>query len=203
MNRETDEKWIKDTALLFYQIFSVDYEDERFENKLLQGGGGNSTLCSTWNQLSDSFIKYRISKRAYDLLISIINDSDRDMITKQDNCVTIPYNFIFKKYSYLFSSNAKGAVKRKKNGQYFHFDHNPSNKKVLKLLKSKIKENKDKEDFLKILTKYIRKIQTVDLITVEEDDIRTQADLKLEEKMDSFERDRIIDSEFYDLFISK
>ena len=186
MNREKDEKWIKDTALLFYQIFSVDYENERFENKLLQGGGGNSTLCSTWTQLSDSFIKYRISKNAYDLLISIINVPDRNMIIEQGNCVTIPYNFIFKKYSYLFSSNAKGAVNRKKNGQYFHFDHNPSNKKVLTLLKSKIKENKDKEDFLKILTKYIKKIQTVDLITVEEDDIRTQADLKLEEKMDSF-----------------
>ena len=49
----------------------------------------------------------------------------------------------------MFSSNAKGAENRKKNGQYFHFDHNPSNKKVLMLLKNKIQDNKDKEGFLK------------------------------------------------------
>lgn len=203
MSKKINDEWINDTALLFYQIFSVDYEDEKFQNKLLKGGGGNSTLCSTWMQLSDCFVRYRISKMAYELLINIISGPDRNMIIKNNNCVTIPSNFISKKYSYLFSSNAKGAEKRKKNGQYFHFDHNPSNKKVLTLLKNNIKENKNNDDYLKDLSIYIKKIQTVDLITVEEDDIRTQADLKLQDKMDSAQRDEIIDAEFYDLIISK
>ena len=45
MNKNFDDLWIKDTALIFYQIFSVDYADVKFEDKLLRGGGGNSTLC--------------------------------------------------------------------------------------------------------------------------------------------------------------
>ena len=200
MSKEVKDEWIDATALLFYQIFSVDYKDEKFENKLLQGGGGNSTLCSTWVQLSDCFIGYRISKGAYELLISLIKRPDRDLITKEENSVIVS-KIILKKYNYLFSSNAKGAENRKKNGQYFHFDHNPSNKKVLMLLKNKIKDNKDKEGFLKSLSSYIKKIQTVDLIMVEEDDLRTQADLKLQDKLDSSKRDEMIGSEFYDLII--
>ena len=69
------------------------------------------------------------------------------------------------------------------------------------LLKNKIKDNKDKEGFLKSLSSYIKKIQTVDLIMVEEDDLRTQADLKLQDKLDSSKRDEMIGSEFYDLII--
>lgn len=202
MNKKTDEKWIRDTALIFYQIFSVEYENEKFLDKLLQGGGGNSTLCSTWTQLSDRFIKYRISRNAYNLFINMIEDSDKDLIIKKDNCVTLPSKLIYKKYPSLFFNNAKGADKRKNNGKYFHFDHNPSNKKVLTLLKNKIRENKDNDDFLIKLSDYIKEVQTVDLITVEEDDIRTLADLKLkDDKMDSLERDEIINSKFYDLNI--
>lgn len=202
MDKKIDEKWIKDTALIFYQIFSVDYESEKFLNKLLQGGGGNSTLCSTWTHLSDRFIKYRISVRAYNLLISKIEENDRKLISFENGCVTIPSKIIYKKYASLFFNNAKGANNRKSNGKYFHFDHNPSNKKVLILLRNEIKANKDDVEFLSKLSDYIRKIQTVDLITVEEDDIRTLADLKLkEDKMDSSERDAIINSVFYDLNI--
>ncbi len=172
---------VRDTALIFYQIFSVDYEEDKFLDKLLKGGGGNSTLCSTWTQLSDRFIKYRISKNAYSLLMSLIDDSDKKLVIEKDNCVTIPEKLIYKKYYSLFFNNAKGAVNRKNNGKYFHFDHNPSNKKVFILLKNEISKNKDvdKEEFLRRLSDYIKQIQIVDLITVEEDDIRTLADLKL------------------------
>ncbi len=51
------------------------------------------------------------------------------------------------------------------------------------------------------MSSYIKKIQTVDLIMVEEDDLRTQADLKLQDKLDSSKRDEMIGSEFYDLII--
>ena len=203
MNKEAQKQWIRDTALIFYQIFSVDYENEDFSQKLLKGGGGNSTLCSTWTQLSDCFIKYRISEKAYDGILQKINATDRKLIVKNDNHVTIPYDFIYKKYHKLFFNNAKGAENRKKNGKYFHFDHNPSNKKVLLELKKEITNNKRNEEvFLKKLANYIKQIQTVDLITVEEDDIRTKADLnQKKDKLNSTERDKISKSSFYDLNI--
>ena len=197
-----DEKWIKDIALLFYQIFSVDYENEKFEKKLLQGGGGNSTLCSTWTKLSDPYKKHRISKKAYDMLIGMLDSSEQKLITKKGNVITIP-NTLYKKRQYLFSSNEKGAEKRKSKGQYFHRDHNPQNKKVLVLLMKYIKKNKDKEDYLEKISNYIKKIQTIDLITVEEDDIRYTADKKSKYNLPSSERDKLIGSEFYDLIISK
>lgn len=203
MNKDFDDLWIKDTALIFYQIFSVDYADVKFEDKLLRGGGGNSTLCSTWVQLSDGFVKHRISEKAYNLLIAMIKGEDGKLIYKNGNTVNIPYYFIYKKYKYLFSSNAKGAEKRKKVGQYFHQDHNPSNQKVLTLLKAKIKEIRNNKNYLNELSIYIKNIQTVDLITVEEDDIRTEADRKLSNKLEAIERDRLISAKFYDLIFYK
>lgn len=92
-------------------------------------------------------------------------------------------------------------MNRKNSGKYFHFDHN-LNKKVLSLLKSKVKEKKDNPDFLNELTDYVKNVQTVDFITVEEDEIRTSADLKLKDnKMDALERDKLINTEFYNLHI--
>ena len=198
-----NEKWIENTARVFYQIFSVDYEDEKFEKKLLIGGGGISIFCSTWTGLSKYFIKYRISKKAYKLLPTLVEESDKNLIRKEENTVILPYK-LYKKYHYLWSSNEKGAANRKIKRQYFQRDHNPSNKKVLSLISQKIKNNKDKKDFLKELSKYIQQVQTVDLITVEEDDIRTEADRKSKpEKLDASERDKLIGSEFYDLIITK
>ena len=75
------EKWIKDTALLFYQIFSVEYDDV-FIKKLLAGGGGNSTLCSTWTHLNGYFVTFRISEKAYELLISKVDDEDKEKIKR-------------------------------------------------------------------------------------------------------------------------
>ena len=48
-----------------------------------------------------------------------------------------------------------------------------------------------------------KNIQTVDLITVEEDDIRTEADRKLSNKLEAIERDRLISAKFYDLIFYK
>lgn len=202
MKKKVSDEWINDTALLFYQIFSVDYEDAKFNAKLMAGGGGNSTLCSTWTQLSEVFLNYRISKRAYKLLLNLISKEDKKLIIKNEKEITISKKIIYDKYRGLFFNNAKGVVNRKNNGKYFHFDHNPSNKKVLSLLKSKVKEEKDNPNFLVELTNYVKHVQTVDLITVEEDDKRTSADLKLKnDKMDAFERDKLINTEFYNLHI--
>lgn len=202
MKKKISDEWINDTALLFYQIFSVDYGDVNFNAKLMAGGGGNSTLCSTWTQLSDDFLNYRISKKAYKLLLNLISEEDKKSIIKTEKDITIPKKIIYDKYRGLFFNNAKGVVNRKNSGKYFHFDHNPSNKKVLSLLKSKVKEKKDNPDFLNELTDYVKNVQTVDLITVEEDEIRTNADLKLKDnKMDALERDILINTEFYNLHI--
>ncbi len=202
MKKQISAEWINDTALLFYQIFSVDYEDASFNTKIMAGGGGNSTLCSTWTQLSDDFLGYRISKKAYKLLLNLISGEDKKKIIKQENDIFIPKKIIYDKYRGLFFNNAKGVVNRKNSGKYFHFDHNPSNKKVLSLLKSKVKEIKDKPDFLNELANYVKHVQTVDLITVEEDDVRTKADLKLKEnKMDALERDKLLKTKFYNLHI--
>lgn len=201
MVKEVDEKWFRDTALLFYQIFSVDYKNEEFIKKLLMGGGGNSTLCSTWTHLSDCFIKYRISTDAYNLLLTMVEDVDKDSIVKKGNTIEIPKYLIEKKYHSMFFNNAKGVEKRKQNGKYFHFDHNPSNRRVLIKLKNEIENHKYSEKYLKKLANYIKQIQTVDLITVEEDYVRTYADQKSKDKLESIERDSLTSSKFYDLNI--
>ena len=52
------------------------------------------------------------------------------------------------------------------------------------------------------MASYIKQIQTVDLITVEEDEMRTNADLnQKDDKLSSLERDKISNSKFYDLII--
>lgn len=201
MVKEVDDKWFRDIALLFYQIFSVEYENEGFIKRLLMGGGGNSTLCSTWTHLSDCFIKYRISKNAYDLLLSKLDVDDIKFVNKKGKIVYIPAYLIEKKYHTMFFNNAKGAENRKTNGKYFHFDHNPSNRKVLIKLKTEIEQHEFSEEYLLELAEYIKKIQTVDLITVEEDDVRTYADQKSKDKLDAAERDMLTSSEYYDLNI--
>lgn len=191
-----DEKWIKDTALLFYQIFSVDYE-ESFTNRLLAGGGGNSTLCATWIHLSDAFVPYRISEDAYKSLIKKIDEIDRGKIRIVEDKIYIP-KYINKKYHSMFYNNAKGAENRKKAGKFFHFDHNPSNKKVLEILSSTIKEHKNDNGYLEVLADYIKNIQTIDLITVDEDDIRTWKD-RSDGAYSAAERDKMLKTKFYKL----
>ena len=62
-----NSKWIDDTALLFYQIFSGEYESDDFWHKLTLGGGGNSPLCATWEKFSNRFVLRRISVSASNL----------------------------------------------------------------------------------------------------------------------------------------
>lgn len=201
MSKEVNKKWIKDVALFFYQIFSVKYENKEFVKRLLMGGGGNSTLCSTWTHLSDDFIEYRISKKAYNLLLEKVESNDKKYIVKNGDTVSIPKFIIEKKYHQLFFNNAKGAENRKLKSKYFHFDHNPSNRKVLLKIKGKIEEHDYSDEYLEELSQYIKQIQTVDLITVEEDDIRTYADQNLKEKLEAHERDLLTKSKFYNLEI--
>lgn len=201
MEKDVNEKWIKDVALFFYQIFSVEYENEKFIKRLLMGGGGNSTLCSTWTHLTDDFIKYRISEKAYVLLLEKIEDDDKKYIIKKGNTISISKFIIEKKYHSMFFNNAKGAENRKSKLKYFHFDHNPSNRKVLLKLKKKIEEHNSSDEYLTELSQYIKIIQTVDLITVDEDDIRTYADQNSKEKLDAYERDLLTNSKFYNLEI--
>lgn len=188
------EKWVKNTALLFYQIFSVDYEDKAFIKKLLSGGGGNSTLCATWVHLVEFFIPHRISDKAYNLL----KEKFGEKIRLEENTVYIPKTIRDKNHS-MFANNAKGAENRKNAGKYLHFDHNPSNKKVLELLCNKIKSHKNDEGFLEELTEYVNSVQTLDLITVEEDDIRTCADRNFNGPLSSNERDELLHTTFYEL----
>lgn len=196
-NKINIDKWIENTALLFYQIFSVDYKDEAFMSKLLSGGGGNSTLCSTWMHLNDCFVPRRISKSAYELLLSKLDENYKDKIYLKENTVYIK-KIIFIKYSSWFANNAKGEENRIKAGKFFHFDHNPSNKKVLELLNNKIKLHKNDSDFIKDLTTYVKQIQTLDLITVHEDDIRTSEDKKSKTgPLTSSERDALLNTQFY------
>ena len=198
-----NEKWINDTALLFYQIFSVDYEDAAFLSKLLAGGGGNSTLCSTWTHLNGRFVKYRISKDAYELLLKKLGDEAKDMIRLEKGTVFVNKK-VYKNHAKWFADNAKGAENREKAGKFFHFDHNPSNKKVLELLNKKIKEHKNEDGFLKELAEYIKTVQTIDLITIYEDDKRTSTDLANPDgPLSSAERDKLLGTEFYDLVDEK
>lgn len=100
----------------------------------------------------------------------------------------------------MFHNNAKWAENRTKAGKFFHFDHNPSNKKVLELLNERIKLHKNSDGFLEELTEYIKTIQTIDLITVYEDDTRTSKDLDSRESpLSSEERDRLLGTVFYSL----
>ena len=194
------EKWIRDTARLFYQIFSIEYDDD-FKKKLLSGGGGNSTLCATWSQLVNYFVRNRISENAYNLLLTKVNSSDRNKIRLENDTVYISAK-IFKKYHGMFYNDAKYAQNRIAVGKYFHFDHHPSNKKVLELLCEEISTHKNEEGFIDNLTEYVRTVQSLDLITVQEDDIRTMADkrsangpLSLEERED------LLKGKFYPLII--
>lgn len=69
----------------------------------------------------------------------------------------------------MFYNNAKGAQKRIITGKYFHFDQNPSNKKILSPLNDRIKGFMESEvseqDILLDLSQYLKTIQTVDWIT--------------------------------------
>lgn len=191
MNKK--DKWIEDTALFYFRIFSAEYGD-LFLDKLLKGGGGNSTLCASWYQLSPVFVPERISATAYNLLIE-----KGFHVEKNKDVVTIK-NAELKSNHGMFYNNAKGSKKRIIAGKFFHFDHNPSNKKILSLLNEKVRSYMEslisESEILNNLAEYIKTIQTVDLITVEQDELRTNADCKAN-PLSSDERDDIINDVWY------
>lgn len=191
------QKWIEDTALFYFRIFSGNYGED-FLNKLLKGGGGNSTLCASWYQLSPVFVPQRISGTA----LSLLREKSFDII-EEDNTIRIKKSQIQENHI-MFYNNAKGAQKRIIAGKYFHFDHNPSNKKILSLLNERIKgfmeSQVSEQDILLDLSEYLKTIQTVDLITVEQDEIRTSAD-RDDLPLTNAQRDALINDTWYTLEI--
>jgi hypothetical protein len=195
MNKK--QKWIEDTALFYFKIFSGNYGDE-FLKKLLKGGGGNSTLCASWYQLSPVFVPQRISGQALKLL-----KEKSFTVIEQEEVIKIKRSEIKSNHG-MFYNNAKGSRNRIIAGKFFHFDHNPSNKKILSLLNEKIKsfmESKITEHEILInLSEYLKTIQTVDLITVEQDEIRTNADRE-GKPLSSVQRDKLVKDIWYVLEI--
>ena len=190
------EEWIRNTAIFYFQIFNAKYDD-LFLLELLKGGGGNSTLCGSWMKLSSKFVRSRISGSA---LIELEKKSIPFSI-EGDKVVILTKTL--DKYWSMFSSNSKGSEKREISGKYFHFDHNPSNKHILSLLNNKVKEinvvSLTQKAKIELLSDYISDIQTVDLITIKQDDERTKADRSIALSKDV--RDKLLDDKWYYLSI--
>jgi hypothetical protein len=200
MNEEQKERWIKDTALFYFRIFSVNYE-KSFHETLLKGGGGNSSLCAAWYKLSAVFVKKRISRKALETLIvkGVIHRREGNVVKLLKREIDIDRHE-------LFYSNRKGAENRIADGKYLHFDHHPSNKKILQLMNFEIKQyvssGINQEMATINLSEYLKTIQTEDLITVEQDDIRTSAD-RGDEPQDRDAREALIIDDWYELRIVK
>ncbi|MCL2176425.1 MAG: hypothetical protein FWB72_00500 [Firmicutes bacterium] len=192
----TKEQWAENTAKLFYQIFSCDY-DEKFLKKLLSGGGGNSALGSTLYHTLGSFVHSRISKTSIEAF-----DEIGFSYTLKDNVVRISKANIKSRWT-LFSNNAKGAEKRRLAGKEFHFDHNPPTKMLLHQISTEVKKVNDMTisfaEKISKLKNFMLTGQTLDLITVEQDDERTKADRK--KLLTAEERDEILQDVWYDLII--
>ena len=197
MKMNKKQKWIEDTALFYFKIFSGNYGDE-FLKKLLKGGGGNSTLCASWYQLSPVFVPQRISGQALKLL------KEKSFSVEEQNGTIKVKSSEIKSNHGMFYNNAKGAKNRIKAGKFFHFDHNPSNKKILAMLNDKIKNYMEskitEQEILNNLSEYLKTIQTVDLITVQQDEIRTNADRE-GKLLSNIQRDNLIKDHWYVLEI--
>lgn len=178
------EKMLDSTARFMFNVFNTKSGKycEEFDKLLIAGGGGNSMFVNCWAKPSLHFIKRRISgkakKRLQEFGYNSIDEAPR-------------------KFKY---NNAKGAQKRISKGKYLHLDHSPGNVKVLELIKSKcIEFDPDQTDYETIITaikEYMRNIQTLDWITVEQDDVRTYGDEKYskrqKDKMNHQERDDLL-----------
>ena len=178
---------LESTAKLMLHVFSADY-DARFEEMLVSGGGGNSMFVNAWQKPSKEFIKTRISSQAKKRL------ADHGYTLE-----TMPHKFL--------CNNAKGVENRKRAGKELHMDHNPGNVTVLHLIRDRVRSYKNKgwsyEQQLADLKEFIRNVQTLDIITVEQDDVRTLKDDKFTKKqkdmMSSKERDELLGDDFEEL----
>jgi CRISPR/Cas system-associated protein endoribonuclease Cas2 len=154
---------LKDCARFFVNVFQeFDKYCPRFQKMLLSGGGGNSMFCNAWVHPSSHFNKRRISKKL-EKELKKKGYTIEEMLSDKNK---------------ILRNNAKGASKRKVKGKFAHEDHNPGNVKILHELKDLIQKNKqlDKDKLISIVEKYMENAQTIDYITVEEDDIRTYGD---------------------------
>lgn len=189
MSKTSDsEDILESTAKLMLRVFSENY-DARFEKMLVSGGGGNSMFVNAWQKPSKEFIKARISSQEKKRLKKYKYTLD-----------TMPDKFIH--------SDAKGAKNRKAAGKHLHMDHNPGNVVVLVLIKNRVKSYSrkwwwSKKRKIADLKDFIKDIQTLDFITVEQDDVRTRGDTKLKtsEKamLSAKERDELLGDDFEEL----
>ncbi len=181
------EQILESTAKFMLNVFSDTY-DERFEEMLVSGGGGNSMFVNAWQKPSKEFVKTRISSEALARLAE-------HGYTVDD----IPHRFL--------CHNAKGAEKRKAAGKELHMDHNPGNVKVLSLIRERVRGYDDTEltEDAKMadLQHFIENVQTLDIITVEQDDQRTKKDAvhtkKEKDMMTAKERDDLLGDTWEDL----
>lgn len=186
-----NEQILTDTAKFLLQVFSQDYGEE-FERMLVAGGGGNSMFVNAWNKLSQAFVRCRISSQARQRLQDKGYNNVRN---KQD----IPHSFLH--------NNAKTVEARRRAGKELHMDHNPSNVKVLNLVKDKVRSyrNDDLSDEQKLedFKEFIMNIQTLDIITIEQDKIRTLKDENMtkreKEMLSAQERDNLLNDTFEDI----
>ena len=188
MSKSVDQdKILESTAKFMLNVFSGSY-DERFEEMLVSGGGGNSMFVNAWQKPSKEFIKARISSNA-----------QKRLIEHGYTLETMPHVFL--------CHNAKGAEKRKAAGKYLHMDHNPGNVKVLHLIRERVRSYQNRnwsyDQQLSDLKEFIKGVQTLDIITVEQDDIRTLKDGKLTKKqkdmLSAKDRDDLLGDTWEDL----
>lgn len=177
---ENDDNILDSTAKFLYNVFSDSYSGA-FEKMLMSGGGGNSMFVNAWVKPSETFIKHRISGEAKKRLEEHGYTID-----------TCPPDF--------YQNNAKTAEKRRSAGKQLHWDHNPGNVKVLQLIRDRVRSYAEKkmtrEEKIADLKEYLLGVQTVDLITIEQDDIRTYRDEVLEKRekdmLTAAERDALL-----------
>lgn len=157
---ENDDSMLDSTAKFLYNVFSDSYS-VAFEKMLMSGGGGNSMFVNAWDKPSETFIKRRISGEA------------KKRLAEHGHTIgTAPHTF--------FRSNEKTIDKRLSAGKQLHWDHNPGNVKVLQLIRDKVRSYAETEMTLeeKIadLKEFLVGVQTLDLITIEQDHKRTHKD---------------------------
>ncbi len=186
------EKMLDSNARFMFNVFNTKSGNycEEFDNLLMRGGGGNSMFVNCWSKPSYYFVKKRISGEAKRKL-------------EENNYPTIndaPHSFK--------CNNAKGAQNRIAKGKHLHLDHNPGNVKVLELIREKCRsydlDTTDYETIISEIKVFLSSIQTLDWITVEQDDVRTYGDNRYskseKDKMTHDQRDELLNDswEFID-----
>ncbi len=181
------ENIIDGTARLMFNVFNRktgNYSND-YDMLLMSGGGGNSLFINCWQKVSFDIDRVRISGEAKKRLIAYGFASIEDAQTRDHK---------------FLSNNAKGAANRLAAGKNLHADHNPGNKKVLEMIKEKCRSyDPDKDDYestISEIKEFLRTVQTIDWITVEQDDKRTYKDDKYSKKekdmMSHDERDDLL-----------